>query len=345
MSIYQRDNSSIWWCSFQSPDGRQIRKSLGTTDKRQAQELHDKLKAELWRTVRLKEKPRYTWQEAVVRYLEENQNQRSLETTKIILRYLHQHLADKKLDEINRATVDYIRTHRKNTGVSDATVNRNLTILRAVLNAAKSWEWIDSVPTVQLLKVQNERVRWLTPEEAQRLLNELPEHLNALMRFSLLTGLRASNVTGLKWSQVDMQRRCAWIHPEQSKSKKAIAVPLNDEALAVIREQIGKSLEYVFTYKGNPIKQASTRAWRNALKRAGIEDFRYHDLRHTFASWHRMAGTPLDVIKELGGWSDYEMVLRYAHISSDHLQEFSENSNRLSTKSSQPVNLKVVKKA
>jgi integrase len=81
------------------------------------------------------------------------------------------------------------------------------------------------------------------------LLNELPDHLNAMARFTLATGLRESNVTGLQWSQLDMQRRCAWIHADQAKAEKAIGVPLNDEALTVIRQQIGnKSASMIRTF-------------------------------------------------------------------------------------------------
>jgi integrase len=71
---------------------------------------------------------------------------------------------------------------------------------------------------------------------------------------------------------------------------------------------------------------ANTKAWRKALKRTGIEDFRWHDLRHTRASWHIQNGTPLHVLKELGGWADLSMVLRYAHLSSRHLEEYANNS-------------------
>jgi integrase len=271
-------------------------------------------------------KPRYTWQDAVLRYLSEHESQKSISTTKDYLRYLDKHLRDLKLDEIDRAIVDSIRMAKKATGVKNGTVNRTLTVLRAILNAAKDWEWLDVVPSVKLIPDNVVRIRWITKEEVSRLLVELPEHLNAMTRFSLATGLRASNVTGLQWSQVDMKRRCAWIHADEAKGKKAIAVPLNDDALLVIREQIGKHLTHVFTYKGNPVSVANTKAWRNALKRADIKDFRFHDLRHTWASWHRMNGTPLDALKELGAWSDIEMVLRYAHLSSEHLNQYANNS-------------------
>lgn len=86
----------------------------------------------------------------------------------------------------------------------------------------------------------------------------------------------------------------------------------------MIRDQIGKHDAHVFTYQGNPIRQLNTRAWRKALKKAGIEDFRWHDLRHTWASWHVQQGTPLAVLQELGGWESSEMVRRYAHLGNQH---------------------------
>jgi integrase len=79
-------------------------------------------------------------------------------------------------------------------------------------------------------------------------------------------------------------------------------------------------------FQGKPVGQVNTKAWRSALKRAGIKDFRWHDLRHTWASWHVQSGTPLHVLQELGGWSDYKMVQRYAHLTHEHLARFVENS-------------------
>jgi len=178
-----------------------------------------------------------------------------------------------------------------------------------------------------LLPEAERRVRWLTKDEAVRLFKELPEHLEAMARFALATGLRESNITGLLWEQVDMQRRCAWIYADQAKAKKAIAVPLNKDAIKVIRQEIGKNKTHVFTYKGKPVSRANNHAWQKALVRAGIKDFRWHDLRHTWASWHVQNGTPIHVLQELGGWADLSMVLRYAHLSGEHLREYVNNSN------------------
>jgi len=150
--------------------------------------------------------------------------------------------------------------------------------------------------------------------------------LEAMARFSLATGLRESNVTGLLWEQLDMQRQCAWVHADQAKAKKAIAVPLNNAAINIVREQIGKNNTHVFTYKGKPVSRANNHAWQKALVRADIKDFRWHDLRHTWASWHIQNGTPIHVLQELGGWADLSMVLRYAHLSGEHLRQYVNNA-------------------
>lgn len=83
----------------------------------------------------------------------------------------------------------------------------------------------------------------------------------------------------------------AGVHPDEAKARKAIPVPLNGEAMSILQKQIGKHRDHMFTFKGQPVEQLSTAAWYKALKRAGIENFRWHDLRHTWASWHVHSGT------------------------------------------------------
>lgn len=132
----------------------------------------------------------------------------------------------------------------------------------------------------------------------------------------------------MKWQQVDLGRRQAWIWADQSKTRTAIAVPLNVNAVGVIQQQWGQHPIRVFTLNGQPIDSAG-KAWRNAVKRAGLTDFRFHDLRHTWATRHIQAGTPLHALMEMGGWKDIEMVRKYAHFSAAHLQTYAENTARI----------------
>lgn len=326
MALYKRQDSVHWWVRFTAPNGREIRQSSGTHDKRQAKEFEDSLKSKLWRVANLGEKPKRTWQEAVLRFVEEQEGRSSLKVQKMHLRCLDKWLRGRTLDEIGRDLLDNVAKARKAEGVSPATVNRMLEVARAILRrAAREWEWIDRAPSVRMLQVSKKRVRWLMHDEADRLLSALPMHLFSMAKFSLATGLREKNVTDLEWSQLDLTRKLAWIHPDQAKAKKAIPVPLNADAVAVIRGQIGKHPTRVFTYHGQPVKRCNNHGWRTALKKAGIKAFRWHDLRHTWASWHVQAGTPLHVLQELGGWSTYAMVQKYAHLSAEHLASHAES--------------------
>lgn len=321
MSLYKR--GQYWWINITKPNGERVRYPAKTTDKKAALELHDRLKAEFWRTDQLGDKPRFRWQTAVNRWLLETEDKASHIDDLKIFRKLDEFLYDKFLDEIDRDCIQHFIEKRKGDGVANATINRALTLLRAVLRRAmRHWEWLDKVPHFAMLPEPKRRVRWLTKDEAKRLLDELPPHLEAMARFTLATGLRDRNVTQLEWSQVDFERQCAWIHADQTKAQKPIPVPLNKEAMDVLHSQLGRHKVYVFTFRGKPVFRANNHAWRNALARAGIKDFRWHDLRHTWATWHVQKGTPLYVLQELGGWSSYEMVKRYAHFSVEHLAKY-----------------------
>jgi integrase len=248
------------------------------------------------------------------------------------LRWLDRHLGRKTLDVIGRSIVDQITEAKLAEGVSNATVNRTLEVLRAILRrCVNQWDWLDRAPQVRMLKEPTRRIRFLSHAEAQKLLDALPQHLAAMAAFSLATGLRRANVTGLLWSQLDLERRLAWIHPDQAKARKAIAVPLNAEAVGLIQARKGQHATHVFSYRGEPIRQVSTKAWYQALERSGIEDFRWHDLRHTWASWHVQNGTPLFALQELGGWESPEMVRRYAHLSAEHLAPYADRLGAVRT--------------
>jgi integrase len=322
MSLFKRKDSPNWWVKI-SHNGRTVQKTTGTADEAKALEYHDKLKASLWDQERLGVRPRYSWQEAVIRYLAETRSKASTDTDKIHLRWLDRYLSGLMLDEISRDVIEKVMAKRIADKVANSTVNRTMEVVRAVLRkAAFDWEWLERVPRVRMLSEPKRRIRWITKDEAERLIEALPDHLAAMVRFSLETGLRKANVTGLQWSQVDLARRTAWIHPDQAKARKAIAVPLSVAAVAVIREQLGKHATHVFSYKGNSVTQVNTKTWRDTLKKVGITEFRWHDLRHTWASWHVQSGTPLHVLQELGAWESVEMVRKYAHLSSEHLTQY-----------------------
>jgi len=340
MALYKR--GGVWWIDYTTPAGQRIRRSAATTDRRQAQEYHDRERAEAWRVAKLGEQPGYKWEDAVVRWCRETEHKASRRDDILKLRWLDAHLAGQRLDRISRDHIQRI-AEIKRAESSAATANRYLALIRAILRRAeREWEWIPRAPTLRLYKESARRIRWLTRDQAERLLAELPPHLAAMARFSLATGLRQSNVSYLRWDQVDLAAHHAWVHPDEAKARRAIPVPLNDEAMRVLRGQVGQHHEWVFVYRGEPVARTSTRAWAHAVQRAGLEDFRWHDLRHTWASWHIQAGTPLHVLQELGGWETPAMVRRYAHLAPSHLADHAGRISGHDTTTSQPK-LRVIK--
>jgi integrase len=339
MAIYQKEGSPYWWYSFTPPGGKRVRESTGTRDRQEAQQLFDKLKADSWKQNKLGIKPRYTWQEVVVKHLKEakTDDKPSIEHDITACRWLDPYLRDKYLDEIDQDLANFIRDEKRKpytkiyaTGQerhitpSAETVNRFLTVFRAMLYKARDeWKWIDIVPKIKAVPVKAKKVEFLTRDQADYFIAFLPPHLAAMSEFVLQTGLRRHNATHLKWNQVDIKRRTAWVHCDETKNAKALAVPLNDVAIAILLKQKGLDLEWVFPYHGEPVHQVCTKAWRDACSKAGIK-FTFHGLRHTWASWHVQNGTPLQVLMELGGWSSLKMVLRYAHFNSEHLQKWAD---------------------
>ncbi|WP_274370129.1 tyrosine-type recombinase/integrase [Morganella morganii] len=351
----------VWHCDFVSPSGKRIRRSLETSDKRQAQELHDQLKAEAWRVEKLGDYPSVTFDDACLRWLQEKEHKKSLDDDKTKIEYFLQFFSGKLLSSITetdilKATSGMInRKHKevweikaasakkkgakiapyKPKPATQATKDRYLAFLRSLFRAAvNDWKWIGKSPTIKVRQKKEIRVRWLTKEEATILIQCMPDVMKPVVMFALATGLRRSNILNLEWTQIDLQRKVAWIHPEDTKGGKAIGVALNETACRVLRMQIGKHQQYVFVHTeawhradGSPTEKVrkmrvdDNTAWSTGLRRAGITNFRFHDLRHTWASWLVQAGVPLTALQEMGGWESIEMVQRYAHLAPNHLVE------------------------
>ena len=359
MSIFRR--GEIWYASFTTTGGKRIKQSLGTPDKQQAQELHDKLKAESWRIAKMGELAPMTFEEACIRWIQEKAEKKTLWDDKDQISFWLPYLQGKRLQDIKEREVyaavsgainrNHLHRWRKMSAAytkqgkpvpeykpkpaSQGTKIKRLSFIRSLFRAAeREWRIIDKAPLIKVPVAKERRIRWLKPEEAQRLINECSEPLKSTVEFALSTGLRRSNITNLKWEQIDMQKRMAWIYADESKSGRAIGVALNDTACAVLRKNIGRHDEFVFAYVDHvknsrgEIERISRRVrtnantgWRAAMRRAGIEDFRFHDLRHTWATWLIMAGVPISALQEMGGWQTIDMVRRYAHFSSEHLSQ------------------------
>lgn len=307
MSLYRVGKT--WYLDIPTPKGR-LRASTRTADKRAAQEYHDKVKADLWRQAKLGEAPPVTWGEAVKQWL------------LVKSRGLPDRYRIAKLNissDLALPSSDSFWTSRLEKVVSKGSWNRYAALLIAIHNTAGV-----SPPKIKKAATPEGRTRWLSAEEWERLKKALDVEsplLRQAAEFSLATGLRENNVLELTWDQVDLKRRVAWLHGDQVKTRVPVGVPLNDAACAILAERNGIDKRWVFGNPDYPLTKASNRAWYTALRKAKLVGFRWHDLRHTWASWAVMGGVRLEELQRLGGWKTTQMVQRYAHLSSEHLAE------------------------
>lgn len=225
-----------------------------------------------------------------------------------------------------------------------ATYNRYLNRCVAIANLSKLALKIDKK---KIPKSKDQRMRVLTGEEWDKLYTVLSAwpHMQPLVKLALFTGLRQSNITHLRWEYVDVRREMLTIPGDEAKEEAPIAIPLCVEAMEVLTLQLEKKVgEWVFPYhpKGEPVTNIN-HVWHLALEAAGLGhyerwmsadgkrhekwhgDFVWHGLRHTWASWQRVAGTPMEDIQALGAWKDARSVARYSHTNVEHLRKAAQN--------------------
>jgi len=297
-------------------NGARVRESLKTGDKKQAQELHDIRRGELWRVRVLKERPKKTWADATARWVLERGGKRSIKDDCDKIRTLAG-LNSMLLSDIDRDTIESALP----TEIKPATRNRYRALIRSILRAAeREWDWLDRAPAVRTEKEAARRVAFLTREQAEVLLAQLPDKYQAPVRFALLTGLRKSNVFGLNWDNVNLSAGMVIVHADEAKAGERILVPLNCQAKALLQSLPEPRQGFVF----GDLERISPSVWSRACSAAGVPWLRFHDLRHTWASWHAMAGTSMNVLQELGGWSTPSMLRKYAHLSPEHLAQAAE---------------------
>jgi integrase len=224
---------------------------------------------------------------------------------------------------IHRMMMVSERTRRQLTPDS---VNLELSMLRGLLNlASEEWGCLDRVPRVRMNPHREGRLRYLSDDEAKRLLAECrragehPEprrspELYAVVVVALNTGMRLAEVLGLEWPRVDFARGVIWL--EKTKTDRRREIPMSRDAYNVLTAfRRGQSMGRVFR------SRSIRTAFEGACERAGVKDFHFHDLRHTFASWLTMAGRPLKEVQELLGHSSITMTERYAHLAPERLRD------------------------
>jgi integrase len=212
---------------------------------------------------------------------------------------------------------------------SPATRNRQFfAITSAILHHAAKRGWC-SKPIIERPEPAKDRIRWITPEEADSLVEACNHHLRPLVIFLLYTGARAGEALWLDWREVELSR--AHVSFPETKNGEARGVPLHPRVVAELANLKHRSGEVFRRPDGKPYSKprnpddtsAGTRiknAFGGACRRAGITDFHPHDCRHTWATWHYAANRDLGALMRLGGWKSIRMVMRYAHVNVGELQ-------------------------
>jgi integrase len=316
VSVYLRGDT--YWADFTLPGQKRVRQSLGTASRPEAL----RLERELIRQARAPAQGKRL-HDALTAWLDERPRGRS--DVSIVRRLAK--LPDPPLLLVNEA---WCREHLG--ALKPANYNRHVAIIRASLNLAGAIGWLASAPKIPRKRPPPGRTRFLSRAEWDALYLCLPEHLRPLASFALLTGLRLENVVRLRWDHVDLDRAIAWVDADDAKGRRTLSVPLSADAVAVLRGELGRHAEFVFTWpapvgiKGErcrlPYAATPKTAWLAAVKKAKLVGVTFHTLRHTWASWHVMSGTPLAVLQQLGGWASIEMVQRYAHLAPDHVAAY-----------------------
>lgn len=224
--------------------------------------------------------------------------------------------------------------------VSTWTVRNELTVLRHLLRLAhRKWNYLDRVPDIELLKAPRGRTRFLDQGEIHRLFEACThsknKHLPAIVMLAIHTGMRKSEIMGLKWERISLDKDLGFsarVTLYDTKNGEPRGVPLNTDAIAALialEPNPDKRNGSVFKRaNGEDWGQIRT-AFEKAVERAGIADFRFHDLRHTAASHLAMRGRPMKEIQEVLGHKSFSMTLRYAHLSPTHLRTAVESLNGL----------------
>lgn len=313
--------------------GRQIRKSTETSDKKLAERIYHKVLGEIAEGKWFERLPgeEKTFREMIAKYLKEhsarNKTPKSHDRDKELANHLLKFFGDSILTEISPQSIYEYKVKRRDEGPSPRTINYELALMSHAFNLAiKEWEWLKENPVskVSREKVNNLRERWLTFEEENRLLDASPKWLQELIIFSLETGLRQGELLNLQWPQVDLFRKTITILEQKNKGKDTL--PLNERAFEVLKARgkvrhIKTHLVF-FNKKGNKIGVGNLlRAFYSVVKKAGIQHFRWHDLRHTFATRLAQAGVDLYKIQKLGRWKQISMISRYAHHCPESLRE------------------------
>lgn len=311
MPLYKRKPGGVWWVRI----GRKVRKTTGTTNRKRAEEFEEVERQRLWRRNSLGDRGAISWEQAAQRWLKTSK--RSRVRDREFLKWLQPNIGNEAVRDVaDSAVLDQLREDGLAEGWAQSTVDRMMRTVRSVLRSCWKRKEIEQ-PYVPMHGDPEAEPRFLTQAQFRALCAELPQHLNLAARFAVLTLLRKTPHSRLTWDRVDLEARWAWVPGERTKTGKPFGIALSDEAIEILGEckRLWPTGDRVFRYEGKPVAEFRTAAFLKASRRAGLAGLRWHDLRHTGASWAVQSGVTLQELMVLGNWKSYKSVLVYAHLA------------------------------
>jgi len=353
MGLFKR--GLVWWMRF-NYQGKQIRKSTEVSDKRLAEKIHAKVLTQIaegkW-FERLEGEDK-TLGDLLDRYISEHSVHKkaphTVTTDRCMAKQIKELFGATLLKDVTPRLLTEYKTKCMEKGLSPASINHRRGMLCHAFNlAVKEWEWVKENPVIRVSreKVNNARDRWLTIDEQNNLLENCviyvtckdnvkePRYwLQEIVLFALNTGMRQDEILSLKWPDIDLFRRTATVVKSKNGEKRTI--PLNQSAFELLKEKAKvRQIKNNFVFAseaGTKVDHRNLRrAFYNALENVAIEDFRFHDLRHTFATRLAHAGVDLYKIAKLLGHKELKMTQRYSHHYSESLRDGVEVLDKKST--------------
>jgi integrase len=318
--------------------GRRVCQSTGTVRLEDAERILARVMEEARQAQVFGVRPTRTFEQAAAKFVREHQHKRSLSDDVSRLKGLMPWIGRVPLCQLHLGTLQpWIETRRAD-GVSAGTINHGLQIIRRILNlAAGEWRdergltWLQTAPKIRLLANRNKRQPYpLSWQEQARLLEELPDHLREMALFAVNTGCRAAEVCSLQWDwevAVSELGISVFVIPgPRVKNGEDRVVVLNDTASAVVDKRRGKHERYVFAYGAKPVSNMLNSAWKRARSRAGLEQVRVHDLKHTYGRRLRASGVSFEDRQDLLGHRSGKIT---THYSASDLSRLLEAANRV----------------
>ena len=321
--IYKRGN--VYWVRYAGLDSRTIRESSGSTKFRDAEALLIRRRNEIkeGKQPEIKRIANHSFNELAEEYLKWAEKQRSFKSKKVFVFQLSESFGYLPLRRLSTRIVEQLQTEILKKGKKPSTVNRLIATMKHMVNKAVEWDMLEAetlkrIRRVKLLEENNRRLRYLSKEECQALIDACDSHLRPIVIIALNTGMRKSEILLLKWDNVDLKH--GFILLEVTKNGERREIPINSTTRETLLN-LTRRLDVPYVFYGQRTGkhyQDVKRSFKSACRRAGIKDFRFHDLRHTFASHLVMVGVDITTVKELLGHKTLTMTLRYAHLAPSH---------------------------